>query len=48
MAEEAPGQGEVVEEERGAAAYQVVGDVGLCQMAVGADHSAVSRGVALG
>ena len=47
MAQQPPGQGEVLEEIRRAATEQVVGDVRLRQVAIRTNHAAVPCGVAL-
>ena len=47
-AQQAPGQSVVLSEERGAVTQQVVGDFRLPQVAVGADHAGIPRGVGLG
>ena len=47
MLQETPGRGEVVQEKGGTLPQQVGCDVGVGEVAVRADHAAVSRGVAL-
>ena len=47
MAQQLPHRGQVVQEECGAGAEEVDGDVGVGEVALGAEDPAVARGVTL-